>query len=280
MKDYFSYERWNIATTESTITDLLEGKWNSLYLIDHQNKWENAADPLYLNNELYFEEFNYCNKGKIVKLDLKTKRRQVVFSPEYHVSFPTRFGSGFLLETSANNILTFLNQNWEVVRTEESTTSSYLDPVIYNEEGVNFLFSSKHGAKKHSVLHVSRLNSVGRWENITEEPVCVSQFGGRMAGHIINDPKFGRLRFGQISCPKYGSGIAVYRINYLADFGYSEEFIGEIKPPAGFDGIHTINACEQGYVIDLRTDSCPSLLKGLQLVKKSVKKGFRNGVLN
>ncbi|MDA9022802.1 hypothetical protein N9I56_04920 [Alphaproteobacteria bacterium] len=268
MRNYFSYEKWNIATTSSTIAELIEGKWHSLHLIDHQNKWENAADPFYWNKDIYFEEFNYCNKGKIVKLNLKSGERETVFSPDHHVSFPTRFESGFLVESATRNILTFLNQNWEVVRTETSKSSSYLDPVIYDKGGVNFLFSSKHGTKKHSVLNVSRLNSEGEWENITDKPACNSQFGGRMAGQILDDQKFGRLRFGQVSCPKYGSGIAVHRITCLEDFRYSEEFIGEIKPPTGFDGIHTINKCEQGYVVDLRTDTPFSVLKVMQLVKK------------
>jgi hypothetical protein len=271
MKQYFSYEKWNIATTGSTLTELLNANWKTLSVVDHQNNWQNAADPFYLDDHIYFEEFSYYDEGKIVQLNLKTNQRQTVYSPGYHVSFPTQCEVGFMVESSSENVLTILDRNWDVIRTETVPSNSYLDPTIYTADGMKFLFCSKHGRQKHSVLHIYRLNSLGEWEAVVDEPICLSQFGGRMAGQIISDPDLGTIRFGQISSPKYGTAIAVYRITSLDEVSYSEELIGQIDPPKGFDGIHTINVCEQGYVVDLRRDKTFSMLKIFQLLKKRFK---------
>ena len=271
MNKNFVYEKWNIATTNSTLADLMNGKWRALKIIDHQNKFQNAADPFYLNGCIYFEEFSYCDKGKIVQLNLKTNQRKIIFSPKYHVSFPTMHEDGFMVESISKKVLTVLDKNWNIVSTDTIASDSYLDPVIYTINDIKFLFSSKHGTQKHSVLNLFRMNDLGKWEKVVDEPICNSQFGGRMAGHILNDSNMGTIRFGQISKPNYGKAIAVFRINLIDKFSYSEELIGQINPPKGFDGIHTINVCEKGFVVDLRIDKKFSLLKIYQVFKKRLR---------
>jgi len=199
---------------------------------------------------LHYERFNYDVRGHIVSLSTNENKENVLIWDESHVSFPTAHNSGIMVESSSSNCIKFFDRYGRFTGKLELSESSYLDPVVFKNDDCQFLFASRHGKLRHSDLYLY-YRSEGRWKLVTQNPICCSQIGGRMAGSILNDEKLGLLRFGQISTPRYGSAIAVYSIKKLSRFEYSEELLGEIHAPKGYLGIHTINTFENGFVVDL-----------------------------
>jgi len=266
----FEFEQWSIATSSSSIGDLLHGEWHNLKILDLGSAWFNRADPSFIDGELFYERFNYNTNGHIVRFDAKKNKEIVVYQSNNHVSFPTKYRNMFMVESSSVECISILDSYWNIYSKLKLSKPTYLDPILFQNEHGEFLFVSCHGATKHSDLYLYH-RSGSDWRLVSDDPICSSQNGGRMAGTIIYDQQLGLLRVGQVSRPRYGSAIAVYKIEKISKHSYQEKFMGKIAPPDGFNGIHTINFYEGGLVLDLMAIKGISFRKIIQRLQAQLK---------
>lgn len=244
------------------LTDTTTGQTATLHPDQRDRFW---ADPFLRIDDagcvhILCEEFDYrTNLGTAVELVLDDAMRVRSVTPMLatngHESYPFPFvhdGTTYCIpETShLGQVLLFRLDaaGWEMDRVLLPDFAG-LDSTLHTDgAGDHWLFTTPL-TDPHSLhlWHAPELE--GPWQPHRSNPVVSTVRGGRQAGRIlpIDDAL---IRSGQNSADRYGGSIVQFEITELSLDRYCEIERNEIEPPAGYDGIHTIDQVAHLHVVD------------------------------
>lgn len=224
------------------------------------------ADPFFLPEadgsfSLLCEEFDYAtNQGTIVHLTLGPDRavREVepILRTGHHESYPFTFtheGDQFCVpEIATTGEVRLYQRDGDEWHQRGVLLEGFagLDSTLHvGSDGRLWLFSSP--VDNPDALHVWYAEQLdGPWRPHARNPVLVSPRGGRSAGRILELD--GELRRpGQNAAQRYGRSVVICRIEDLTPSTYAEREVEEMLPPAGFDGMHTLDRLGELVLTDV-----------------------------
>ena len=132
---------------------------------------------------------------------------------------------------------------------------AWTDPVLFEEDGLWWLFASASGPSPHA--HSDSLHlffSKDPWREGFEphpwNPVSIGVVGSRPAGKVLREGD--RLvRPAQDGSGRYGRALVFRAIERLTPTEFVESTCRRVAPPPGCAGIHTWNQGETGVFVDL-----------------------------
>ncbi len=233
------------------------------------------ADPFFLNtNTLLLEAMsNRTGKGQIIQVSCNDEIP--LTDGTKHFSYPavTIFEGQerFLAEIADWGAPKwFILMHGEITETIEITGLKHdriLDATYFFHDGHHYIFGTKNYLESN-ILHLWYANNIdGPYKEHTENPICLSPRGARMAGNIFVEN--GALyRLGQDFTGKYGNGAHLYEIEQLTPQHYVERRIARCR---FLDrcGPHTINQIGQKITFDWY-DDCFSIFAGWRRFKARV----------
>ena len=233
------------------------------------------ADPFVLQKDgryyVFFEELPFASrKGHISMIEIERSGRRSepvrVLERDYHLSYP------FLLEHDTALFMvpeSAQNRTVEAYRCVDFPRHWRLEKVLL--EGVRAVDATFHPAANRwwmfanvaagqsrafddelHLFHAERF--LGEWQPHVRNPVKSDVRSARPAGRLYS--RDGILyRPAQICVPRYGSGLAIHRVERLTREEYVETQVERILPALGQSllGIHTVNHAAGLTVVDAFT---------------------------
>lgn len=223
------------------------------------------ADPFLLERTdssltILCEEFDYeTDLGTVVQVKAATDGTVESVTPilgtGVHESYPFPFthdGRQYCLPevSETGHILLFERHDdgsWTVVDHLLPGVAG-LDPtLVIDPAGLFWLFATVADAPQTLRLWWAE-ELHGPWTEHVVSPIQLGR-GARPAGRIFRVGDTWR-RPGQNSSVRYGGSIVLYSIDELSIESYREHEMGEIGPPDGFEGTHTLDGDGEVTVID------------------------------
>jgi hypothetical protein len=172
-----------------------------------------------------------------------------------HVSYPCFIevaGKPYILPETAScddvAIYSIENGRAIILSYLDIDSKRLIDPTLFVVDDIFYLFANciDDGTNALHLWTASKID--GKFRRHPSSPICVSSFGARMAGQIIELSE-GIFRLGQDFRRGYGDGLIYFRIDELSVDKYAETRIGS----GGFDdvcGPHTLNLSSGNAVFD------------------------------
>lgn len=228
------------------------------------------ADPFILQksgeNYLLYEEMEENAKGKIAygrleENDLKPLGE--ILKGDTHFSYPFVFWHDerlFLIPENAESNavhLYELNKDTFVIETKTLLMKDVelYDPTLLYHDDIWYLFANKRIGGLNSFnddLHIYYSDELisSHWKEHPKNPVVRDVRSSRPAGAIFKKDNE-LIRPSQNNAYYYGYGMVFNRIVELSTKNYKEEYIEELRPKVGYNGLHTYNSIDNIVVTDL-----------------------------
>lgn len=262
---------WDLAYGEYDGSIITEGiNWGSLHIVKNpfsKKKW--FADPFILSVnddyiELLVEEYDYeVNRGRIARLVVdKTSDTiiecHILLDLDTHLSFPAIYRIGTEIwvhpENSASGKSYIYRYNIEKEVFCDKTLlvdAPLTDPIIIEVDGKYVLYATKlPNPNGNELLRYESRDFFGPYSHV--QTSVLPQKNARMAGHFIESNN-GFIRPSQDCNEDYGKAVVFEK----SGFKY-----GQLVPHGiRYAGLHTFNALDGIFVVDLKKYCHPLLYK-------------------
>ncbi len=274
---------WQVGIVPAPITELsaagLAAQRQRIVWLDEPDRWRYLADPFGLVRgdtlHVFVEAFDYRRKHAVIerhafnRQDLTLLGRSIVLARPFHLSYPQVFeheGEVWMVPESfqAGEIALYRATDDSLDHWERDCALlgglPGADASLIEHGGRWWMFYSLvgPGARDQRELHMAHAPALaGPWTPLAGNPVRVDRSGARPAGRpfIASD---GALTLPvQDSSGGYGGAVRLLRFTHLSperveiEAG-SERLTGDLVSPTHTAGLHTLSACGELTLIDVK----------------------------
>lgn len=261
--ELFRAEKWNVATTQKSIDEILESGIDDTDLswLPEAPAGTYLADPFISHGSILAERYSYQDqKGFIAQVPLHSPNEvSPAIEESFHLSYPFTFVQEnkqyCIPEALENNSVTLYgrtNDSW----TKAATLINHfpaVDPTLVHYNNKFWLFCTNQDAGPNTNLFLFHSENLeGPFKAHAANPVKCDIKSARPAGRIIErDGKL--IRPAQDCSNTYGGRIVFNEIQKLTETEFGEKPIRMLEPPKSsrYDaGLHNIDHTDKLVCID------------------------------
>ncbi len=271
LRDLFIHEKWSLGIAEGSPEEIIKtGRLpESIHVFSKKTANTYPADPFAINTDnglrIFYEDYSYALGKAGLKTMLLNERHefvnpQTISTEKSHFSFPyvLKFENKVYIipeqiEKGRVDVYEWVENTERLEFVKTIFPYPLADPVVFNENGLWWLFGSRPGKDVNNSLNIYFSESfLGEYIAHPQNPVVFDPRCARMAGAVFR--LNGKLyRPAQESHIYYGKRSVIYEITEITRTSYREKFVTHIEPSEYScmkKGLHTINFIPPVIVFD------------------------------